>query len=62
MKKKKLVLLLSACLLAVGSLQAQKNKIYLPWENGKLQVSEENRYLKHENGTPFFWLGETSIY
>ena len=59
MKKKKLVLLLSACLLAVGSLQAQKNKIYLPWENGKLQVSEENRYLKHENGTPFFWLGET---
>ena len=59
MKKKKLVLLLSACLLSVGSLQAQKNKIYLPWENGKLQVSEENRYLKHENGTPFFWLGET---
>lgn len=22
-------------------------------------VSEEGRYLKHENGTPFFWLGET---
>lgn len=30
-----------------------------PWDNGKLVVSGENRYLKHENGTPFFWLGET---
>lgn len=31
----------------------------LPWDNGKLMVSEENRYLKHENGMPFFWLGDT---
>lgn len=31
----------------------------LPWKNGKLVVSEENRYLKHENGKPFFWLGDT---
>lgn len=28
----------------------------LPWDNGKLMVSEENRYLKHENGMPFFGL------
>lgn len=31
-----------------------------PWENGKLRVSENNRYLQHENGTPFFWLGDTA--
>jgi len=31
----------------------------LPWSHGKLMVSEEGRYLKHEDGTPFFWLGET---
>lgn len=30
-----------------------------PWDNGKLLVSGEGRYLKHANGTPFFWLGET---
>jgi len=31
----------------------------LPWENGKLQVSENHRYLQHAKGTPFFWLGDT---
>lgn len=31
----------------------------LPWENGKLKVSENGRYLQHENGEPFFWLGDT---
>lgn len=31
----------------------------LPWENGKLIVSENKRFLCHENGTPFFWLGDT---
>ncbi len=43
-----------------GSATAQdKAKTYIPWSNGKLVVSEEGRYLKHENGAPFFWLGET---
>lgn len=28
-------------------------------ENGKLEVSAEGRYLKHQNGQPFFWLGDT---
>lgn len=36
-------------------LSAQK----APWSNGKLQVSANHRYLQHENGTPFFWLGDT---
>ncbi len=30
-----------------------------PWQNGHLIVSENNRYLMHENGSPFFWLGDT---
>src|SRR5690606_10376528 len=28
-------------------------------EMGKLQVSENGRFLVHENGEPFFWLGDT---
>ncbi|WP_018463072.1 glycoside hydrolase family 140 protein [Segatella paludivivens] len=30
-----------------------------PWDNGKLMVSSNNRYLQFENGSPFFWLGDT---
>ena len=58
--KKCIIFLLSALLMegAVGVF-AQKTKTYIPWNNGKLVVSEEGRYLKHENGTPFFWQGET---
>jgi hypothetical protein len=32
----------------------------LPWSNGKLKVSSNHRFLQHENGTPFFWQGETA--
>lgn len=46
-----LILLASSVLLA----QAEK-----PWDNGKLKVSDNNRYLVFENGKPFFWLGNTS--
>ncbi|TDE15466.1 glycoside hydrolase family 140 protein [Dyadobacter psychrotolerans] len=31
-----------------------------PFSHGKLQVSENNRYLVHQDGTPFFWLGDTA--
>lgn len=30
-----------------------------PWDNGKLKISDNQRFIQHENGTPFFWLGET---
>lgn len=30
-----------------------------PWDNGRLKVSENNRFLMHANGRPFFWLGDT---
>ncbi|MDR0864670.1 MAG: DUF4038 domain-containing protein, partial [Candidatus Symbiothrix sp.] len=40
--------------------QDEEKKVALPWDNGKLQVSENHRFLQHENGNPFFWLGETA--
>lgn len=48
-------LLFAAGITGTGTLRAAT----FPWDNGKLIVSEEGRYLKHENGTPFFWLGDT---
>lgn len=30
-----------------------------PWEHGALRVSESGLWLRHEDGTPFFWLGDT---
>jgi hypothetical protein len=40
--------------------QTMNNKdIVIPWDKGKLIVSENGRFLAHENGEPFFWLGDT---
>lgn len=30
-----------------------------PWNHGDLQVSSNHLYLCHEDGKPFFWLGDT---
>lgn len=43
--------------LSVLSLQMKAQN---PWNNGKLKVSENGRFLVHENGLPFFWQGDTS--
>lgn len=32
---------------------------YKPWDNGKLNVSENHLFLKNGKSTPFFWLGDT---
>ncbi len=32
----------------------------LDWGHGKLEVSENGRFLQFEDGTPFFWLGDTA--
>lgn len=55
---KHLFIILSLCIFAIASSFAQKNSDK-PWVNGKLIVSENSRFLQHENGTPFFWLGDT---
>lgn len=31
-----------------------------PWSHGRLRVSENHRRLVHDDGTPFFWLGDTA--
>ncbi|WP_338871090.1 glycoside hydrolase family 140 protein [Spirosoma sp. SC4-14] len=31
-----------------------------PFSHGRLKVSDNNRYLIHQDGTPFFWLGDTA--
>ena len=59
MKQKTILLFLLAMLVLPVVAQTKGAKSDIPWSNGKLVVSEEGRYLKHENGTPFFWLGET---
>ncbi|MDH6305239.1 hypothetical protein M2463_002244 [Parabacteroides sp. PH5-13] len=45
------------------SLQAQEDKwrgLSVDMLHGKLQVSENGRYLQHKDGTPFFYLGDTA--
>ena len=44
---------LSLCIFAVAEAGEK------PWEHGALLVSENGLYLQHEDGTPFFWLGDT---
>ena len=55
-KMKKLIL---STFLLITFFASGQTKVTKPWENGKLAVSENHRYLQHENGTPFFWLGDT---
>jgi len=57
--KKIIITLFSLILLVSTTLTAQTKTAKHPWDNGKLKVSENHRYLQHENGTPFFWLGDT---
>ena len=58
MKKRNLIFTLALLLAATAANAA--SKIYKPWSNGRLVVSENKRYLVHENGAPFFWLGNTA--
>ena len=49
--------ILSICLmLGLASVFTYGQK---PWDNGRLVISSNNRYLQFENGSPFFWLGDT---
>jgi len=52
MKKQFITAGLLLCCLSVS---AQK-----PFSNGRLKVSENQHYLVHQDGKPFFWLGDTA--
>lgn len=54
---KKILIYLLPILIATGT---QAATIHKPWKNGKLKVSDNQRYLVHENGRPFFWMGNTA--
>lgn len=51
---------LAIALLTIAICTISGAKIYKPWSNGKLVVSDNGRYIIHENGTPFFWMGNTA--
>ena len=54
MKKSFLMALLTMWTVGVWAADSMK-----PWDNGRLKVSDNQRFLMHENGTPFFWQGDT---
>jgi len=54
------ILLLYAILSATNCFARLDGGSQPPWANGRLVVSENGRFLRHENGRPFFWLGDTA--
>jgi hypothetical protein len=42
------------CLLISFDLTAQQG-----WKHGRIKVTADGHYLQYEDGTPFFWLGDT---
>ena len=54
MKRSLFIILLATLCMGLSAANDKK-----PWDNGRLRVSENQRFLMHENGTPFFWQGET---
>ncbi|MBN2183189.1 MAG: glycoside hydrolase family 140 protein [Sedimentisphaerales bacterium] len=51
--------MLSIFSVTIGCSTLHTKQCQKPWDNGRLVVSENNRFLQHENGKPFFWLGDT---
>lgn len=60
MKTKAILITMLILFVMPGNWSVAQAQTYIPWEHGKLKVSDEGRYLKHEDGTPFFWMGETA--
>lgn len=52
-------IIIAACLV-MGIMATKATKESKPWDNGRLLVSSNQRFLQFENGKPFFLLGETA--
>jgi len=52
--------LLLLIVLSATNCDALQNPNAPPWDNGRLVVSQNGRFIQHENGRPFFWLGDTA--
>ncbi len=50
--------MLLTCFLHLLPVGAQNPSV--DFSHGKLNVSDNKRFLVHEDGTPFFWLGDTA--
>ena len=48
------IVAVAAAAVVFGCVAAEK-----PWSHGALRVSDSRCFLEHEDGTPFFWLGDT---
>ncbi|MDR2935913.1 MAG: glycoside hydrolase family 140 protein [Rikenellaceae bacterium] len=55
---RQILLTVLVCVCATSAVSAQQRGGG-PWSHGKLKVSDNHRYLCYEDGTPFFWLGDT---
>lgn len=56
---KTLIRHLLATLILAFSILSHSSAAEKPWVHGDLKVSGSGLYLQHEDGTPFFWLGDT---
>jgi hypothetical protein len=54
-------ILLLVFLLTIPCYAYQNTQDQKPWDNGRLVISENSRFLQHENGKPFFWLADTGL-
>lgn len=54
---KRILSLLTFIILCITVSAANAGK---PWDNGKLEVTKDGRYLMYHNGQPFFWLANTA--
>lgn len=60
MKKKLIFLLMIAIYFSAMAQDIRWEGPSVNFKNGKLRLSQNNRYLIFENGTPFFYLGDTA--
>ena len=50
---KRVIFILASVVLAFSVFAQQE------WKHGRLEVTKDGHYLQYEDGTPFFWLGDT---
>jgi len=53
------LIFLTVCLISKGQVSKYAGEP-IDFSHGKLKVSDNNRFLVFEDGTPFFWLGDTA--
>jgi hypothetical protein len=60
MKKNWIIFLILLFAVSNNAQEVRREGPGVEWGHGRLVVSENGRYLVFEDGTPFFWLGDTA--